>query len=496
MKAIKILLICLMSVMIASTALATKNQVVQDSEAAANATLWDAIGYLLAGDLVTDTLELTSSGGAYGIKDNFTLTVPIVIIAQEGLAAKPMIQTTVDKPYSSNSIIDLQEDLTLNGIIFDGHHLGTADLDSIRRVFRVAGTETGPNVEPDFKLYNCDFKNVYQDGSESVEGKLIEFAQGASAGVVDVQNCTFTNFGDEVFNAGNAYKNTGESAVTPAHGGSFSELTIKNSTFNNVDGSCIKLCGDADSTTVDGVVLLENITFNFCQRRVIWCRDLMNQTVRNIIIANSKLGHETFGGAEELVRVEMIGSTISHIDTFNIVGIKSDGDTVWVADECFVAAGGSKNGSKRPATLDETTIYGLDPMFADADNGDFTLDCASPVRTLAHDGGALGDLNWEPVGCVGVDDKVAVARGFKLSQNYPNPFNPTTTIQFDLQRSDRVKLTIYDILGAVVETLVDSKMSAGSHTFTWDASEYSTGVYFYNVTYGDITITKKMLLLK
>lgn len=70
------------------------------------------------------------------------------------------------------------------------------------------------------------------------------------------------------------------------------------------------------------MVLIENITFNDCQRRVIWTRDLSNETVRNILITNSKEGHETFGGTDQLIYMEREGSTIAYVDTFSIEGVK------------------------------------------------------------------------------------------------------------------------------------------------------------------------------
>jgi len=378
--------------------------------------------------------------------------------------------------------------------VFDGHYLGTTELDSIRRVFRVNGTEAGPNIEPDFKLYNCDFRNVYQDGAESTEGKLIEFAKGASAGVVDVQNCTFTNFGDEVFNAGNANKNVGDYVVTPAHGGSFSEFTCKNCTFNNVDGSCIKLMADIDSTTVDGLVTLQNITFYNCARCVVWTRDLLDETVKDLLIVNSNMGHEDFADAQSLIIAEMFGTTISYVDTFNIEKIVGT-DTTVLGSNPFWARGGSKSGAKRTATLETATIFSADPMFVDAANGDFTIGAGSACLTMASDGGIIGDRSWS--GTSAVDDEVAVAKDFMLAQNYPNPFNPTTTIQFSLKQDGFTTLMVYDILGREVARLVNSDMKAGYHQAVFsDMSGMASGVYIYKLTSGDFSSVKKMMLMK
>jgi len=85
---------------------------------------------------------------------------------------------------------------------------------------------------------------------------------------------------------------------------------------------------------------------------------------------------------------------------------------------------------------------------------------------------------------------------YALSQNYPNPFNPSTKIAFDLPVASHVELTIYNVLGQKVEMLVDGDMEAGSHEVTWDASPYSSGIYFYRISAKNFTETKKMMMLK
>ena len=85
---------------------------------------------------------------------------------------------------------------------------------------------------------------------------------------------------------------------------------------------------------------------------------------------------------------------------------------------------------------------------------------------------------------------------FSLSQNYPNPFNPTTSIAYGLPSAQHVNLTVYNVLGQTVVTLVDGQQEAGNHLVDWEASEHSSGVYFYRLTTEQNTETKKMLLLK
>jgi len=85
---------------------------------------------------------------------------------------------------------------------------------------------------------------------------------------------------------------------------------------------------------------------------------------------------------------------------------------------------------------------------------------------------------------------------FSLSQNYPNPFNPTTTIAYSLPSAQHVNLTVYNVLGQKVVTLVDEVQQSGPNQAEWNASDVSSGVYFYRLTTDQNVETRKMLLLK
>lgn len=85
---------------------------------------------------------------------------------------------------------------------------------------------------------------------------------------------------------------------------------------------------------------------------------------------------------------------------------------------------------------------------------------------------------------------------FNLSQNYPNPFNPVTNINFSLPKSGFVSLKVYDVMGREVAALVNKDMNAGSYKVDFDASRLSTGVYFYRLSAGEFTDTKKLMLIK
>lgn len=87
-------------------------------------------------------------------------------------------------------------------------------------------------------------------------------------------------------------------------------------------------------------------------------------------------------------------------------------------------------------------------------------------------------------------------RNYLLSQNYPNPFNPSTTIKFSLQKSSYVRLTVYDVTGRTVQTVVNEKLEAGVHSINFDGSKLSSGVYFYKLENENYSDVKKMVLIK
>lgn len=100
----------------------------------------------------------------------------------------------------------------------------------------------------------------------------------------------------------------------------------------------------------------------------------------------------------------------------------------------------------------------------------------------------------------GIPKNENIPFSFSLS-NYPNPFNPSTKIRFDVpssgvQNTVPVKIIIYDVLGKEVAALINQSFKPGSHEVIWNASGYPSGVYFYRLTAGDVTITNKMMLVK
>jgi hypothetical protein len=106
---------------------------------------------------------------------------------------------------------------------------------------------------------------------------------------------------------------------------------------------------------------------------------------------------------------------------------------------------------------------------------------------------------WETL--LSTNNKNILAEVFTLHQNYPNPFNPVTTLQYDLPEDALVSITIYDIMGRQISTLVSSQQNAGYKSIQWNATNnagqpVSAGLYLYSIEAGQFRQTKKMVLLK
>jgi hypothetical protein len=111
---------------------------------------------------------------------------------------------------------------------------------------------------------------------------------------------------------------------------------------------------------------------------------------------------------------------------------------------------------------------------------------------VAGDGSVIAGVN--PVAIDPINQNVPSE--FRLEQNYPNPFNPTTTIKYALPQASHVTLKIYDMLGNEVMSVVNGYQTVGNYVETINASSLSSGVYFYKLTAGDFTDSKKMSVVK
>ncbi|MBN1781306.1 T9SS type A sorting domain-containing protein, partial [bacterium] len=123
--------------------------------------------------------------------------------------------------------------------------------------------------------------------------------------------------------------------------------------------------------------------------------------------------------------------------------------------------------------------------------------------------GAFGGSNWlkgwtalDQLGYVAGEGTVAVQissgkpERYELSRNYPNPFNPSTMVQYAVPERGLVTLTVFNMLGQEVTTLVNEVQEAGVYQMTWDAAQCNSGMYFVRMNAGGQVLTHKMMFLK
>ena len=128
---------------------------------------------------------------------------------------------------------------------------------------------------------------------------------------------------------------------------------------------------------------------------------------------------------------------------------------------------------------------------------DFSYLTTTTSYSHSTNGQPLGALTWFDM-AVGVEDLLAegLADSYSLSNNYPNPFNPTTKISFNIPNDENVELTVFNVLGQQVSSLVNKKLTAGSYSFNFNANLLPSGLYIYQLKAGTFSESRKMMLLK
>ncbi|MBD3383901.1 T9SS type A sorting domain-containing protein [candidate division KSB1 bacterium] len=338
-----------------------------------------------------DSIVLVTSGGVYTTQDTVPMLIekPLTILAAPGLAEKPII-THSDPDSNVLEIFYVCNDLTVEGVTFDGGHEQCHGMKYALRVQHTPNDYPGGQkfvkIGTNLRVKNCDFRNIIRDKQVVPEmngGHALYFNRPdgqndptIKAGTIVFENCTFHRIGDEAIRLTETEKYPIDRVADT--------LIVRNCTFTDVDAECIRFYADTDETTEDAYVMLENLTINNCATRVCYIKNNFGTTFRNVIITNSRLpGISRLDRTDFLVQIQRPGSHICCVDSFNITTLDGTDE----GTEIYV----SKN---QGMGVDEHTIYGFDPMYADAATMDYTLQAASPAYFGASDNGPLGDRRW------------------------------------------------------------------------------------------------------
>ena len=223
------------------------------------------------------------------------------------------------------------------------------------------------------------------------------------------------------------------------------------------------------------------------------------------------LGQLTLDG-EGFSNADMDGSgSIDVIDVVQLVDLILNGRAV---DNATSATIKSSNGSVEmesngfvgavQMTLSHGNNFSLE-MTTDAMVADYnTVGNKTTVMVVAPEGTELFEAN----GNYTIDEVIAATTdgyinvsvdtptGYSISSAYPNPFNPTTNLTLDLNTDSKVSISIYNVMGQLMDVLVNENLSAGSYPYTWNASETPSGLYFIKTEVGSSTSVQKVMLLK
>ncbi|MFH1195662.1 MAG: T9SS type A sorting domain-containing protein [bacterium] len=211
--------------------------------------------------------------------------------------------------------------------------------------------------------------------------------------------------------------------------------------------------------------------------------------------ANNRLIAVAFPNNSSIYSISILDSTVSVMQTttigkFTSAAIDSSGNI-------YASSGRTNSVYKFDAT------FSIPPIVISNGHNSPTgicLDYQNSRLIISNYGSNI--IDTIPISLTNVDETETLAPAvFELSQNYPNPFNPSTVISFKLSVKSMIQLKIYDLLGREVATLVNEEKPAGTHSLKFSAgdgdnSSITSGIYFYKITSGSFTQTKKMVLLR
>lgn len=210
--------------------------------------------------------------------------------------------------------------------------------------------------------------------------------------------------------------------------------------------------------------------------------------------------NKLFGVAATSSSTPMISRTTDGGQTWNSIniggGVTGTCYLNWIPYTPVVYILGSNGGIKRSTDNGLTWVTTPTPGVTNLTHFDFTQSGNIVYGYAVSSNGNVIKLADTLNILTGVSGNNQVPATYRLEQNYPNPFNPSTSISFSIPKAGMVKLSVFDALGREVKVLENETKQPGNYEATFDASGFNSGIYFYKLTAGEFTQTKKMILIK
>jgi len=314
-------------------------------------------------------------------------------------------------------------------------------------------------------------------------------------------------------------------------------LYLENSTFYNIGSRVLR-----DDGGHLNYAFVNHCTFVNLGRRVMEFGECVNLTFTNNLSINNGFVGQTTDGGDALILLDSLSSDdVAGLDqivniSYNNFFIDPALEASYNPDSTIVTpifdeyakkmvdesgVGGTNisekiDFTKNTASVDDlvsfSNAYWSDPLHASADvpegfrfegeDFDFSYPTSTTSYTAGTNGQPIGALTWFGIE-VGVSEEInnQVVENYELRNNYPNPFNPSTTISFAIPKAGNVELTIYNVLGQKVATLINGEVAQGVHSAVWNGLSdagvsVASGTYIYQIKSGEFSMSKKMILMK
>jgi len=323
-----------------------------------------------------------------------------------------------------------------------------------------------------------------------------------STGIISVSSATVASLGDcgGVIDGANSILLTNTSltgvvegmkihTTAPASGNAI--VTISGGSLTSINGDGFYVTGESGNATNATLTVKDGAVVTAGTNNILHVLSSSSAalTVDNDSVAGNIVADNTSSVTMTLSTGSNLVGTINASNSAKSIALTIDAASSWI-----VTANSYVNSFSDASGISGTSINNI------TGNGfniyyDATLSANSMLGGKTYslvNGGVLA-----PKGSTAVDQqKSEQLTGYILNQNYPNPFNPTTIITFSLPEQSHIKLEVFNLLGEPVTTLVDERCSAGSHFITFNASGFSSGVYYYRMLADKFVSVRKLVIAK